>query len=149
MALDFPDSLSYPSNELLVFSFRENGEQMKTILGGSTALILAVLISTGFLMGGCGGGGGSGSGSDTSNTPTKPIPPDINVSTTQIDFGGTVFNNFADRTVTIQNRGSSELNIGQIAWANRLDPPFSILNDTCSGRTLASLRRTCTLLVRF
>jgi VWFA-related protein len=121
---------------------------MKTILGGSTALILAVLISTGFLMGGCGGGGGSGSGSDTSNTPTKPIPPDINVSANQLLFGGIVQNNFTDRTITIQNRGTQNLNIGRIAQADPLAPPFSIENDNCSLNTLASLR-TCTLLVRF
>jgi len=121
---------------------------MKTILGGSTALILVVLISTGFLMGGCGGGGGSGSGSDTSNTPTKPIPPDINVSANQLLFGGIVQNNFTDRTITIQNRGSLNLNIGWVALADPLTPPFSIENDNCSQKTLASLR-TCTLQVRF
>jgi Ca-activated chloride channel family protein len=121
---------------------------MKTILGGSTALILAVLISTGFLMGGCGGGGGSGSGSDTSNTPTKPIPPDINVSANQLLFGGIVKNNFTDRTITIQNKGSLNLNIGPIALADPLGPPFSIENDNCSLKTLA-FQRTCTLQVRF
>jgi len=129
---------------------RKGGEQMKKKLGGTIALFLTVLITTGFLAGGCSVGGGGGSGDDTSNTTTTGTPPDINVSANQLLFGGIVQNNFTDRTLTIQNKGSLSLNIGQIAWTNPHAPlsPFSIRNDNCSGKTLASLR-TCTLQIRF
>jgi VWFA-related protein len=72
----------------------------------------------------------------------------MDVSANQLLFGGIVVNNFTDRTITIQNRGSLNLNIGWIALADPLTPPFSIENDNCSQKTLASLR-TCTLQVRF
>jgi Ca-activated chloride channel family protein len=121
---------------------------MKAKFGGSIAFFLTVLITTGFLIGGCGVGGGGGAGGGTSNKSTTGTPPDINVSANQFLFGGIVIDNFTDRTITIQNRGSLDLNIGRIAQANPLDPPFSIVNDDCSLQTLASLR-TCTLQVRF
>ncbi|MFC1881836.1 VWA domain-containing protein [Thermodesulfobacteriota bacterium] len=130
---------------------------MKPKFGGSRTLFLTVIIITAFLTGGCGvsggGGSGSGGGSAGSGTPTG-TPPDIDVSANQLLFGGIVFNtgidlkNFADRTLTIQNKGTLDLNIGQIALNDPLDPPFRIVTDDCSVQTLASLR-TCTLVVRF
>ena len=141
-----------------MFHRKKEGEHIKPKFGGSRTLFLTVIIITAFLTGGCGvsGGGGSGSGGGgSSGTPTG-TPPDINVSANQLLFGGIVFNtgidlkNFADRTLTIQNKGTLDLNIGQIAWADPHDPlsPFSILNDNCSGNTLAS-QRICTVVVRF
>ena len=133
---------------------------MKTYFGGSVALFLTLLITTAFLTGGCGvsggGGSGGGAGSGNPNPSTTGTPPDINVSANQLLFGGIVINsgidlkNFADRTLTIQNKGTLDLNIGRIAWADPHDPlsPFSILNDNCSGNTLAS-QRICTVVVRF
>jgi Ca-activated chloride channel family protein len=121
---------------------------MKTYFGGSVALFLTLLITTGFLIGGCSGGDGGGGGGQTSNTTPVSIPPDINVSANQFLFGAIVTNNFTDRTLTIQNRGTQSLNIGRIAQANPLAPPFSIENDNCSLQTLASMR-TCTVRVRF
>ena len=122
---------------------------MKTEFGGPTALFLTILIASAFLIGGCGvGGGGGGASGGTVNRTTTGTPPDINVSANQLLFGGIVVDNFTDRTITIQNKGSLDLNIGRIAQANSLAPPFSIENDNCSLKTLASLR-TCTMLVRF
>ena len=130
---------------------------MQLKFGGSLALFLMLLITAAFLTGGCGvsggDGSGSGGGSAGSGTPTG-TPPDIDVSASQLLFGDIVINsgidlkNFADRTLTIQNKGTLDLNIGQIALADLLDPPFRIVTDDCSVQTLASLR-TCTLLVRF
>lgn len=122
---------------------------MKTCLGGSVTLFLTLLITAAFLLGGCGvsGGGGGGGGTGGGGTPTG-TPPDIDVSANQLLFGGIVQNNFTDRTITIQNRGMLDLNIDRIAQADSLAPPFSLENDNCSQKTLASLR-TCTLLVRF
>ena len=127
---------------------------MKPKFGGSRTLFLTVIMITAFLTGGCSVGGGGGGGDDTSNTTTTGTPPDINVSANQLLFGDIVINsgielkNFADRTLTIQNKGSLSLNIGQIEWADPLAPPFRIITDDCSLKTLAS-QRTCTLLVRF
>lgn len=115
---------------------------MQLKFGGSLALFLMLLITAAFLIGGCGVGGGGGGG-----TPTG-TPPDIDVSANQLLFGGIVVDNFTDRTITIQNKGSLDLNIGRIADTDPLVLPFSIGNDNCSLKTLASLR-TCTLLVRF
>ena len=126
---------------------------MKTYSGGSVALFLTLLITTAFLTGGCGvggggGGSGGGAGSGNPNPSTTGTPPDINVSANQLLFGGIVQNNFTDRTITIQNMGTLALDIGRIALADPLDPPFSIENDNCSLKTLASLR-TCSVVVRF
>jgi len=140
-----------------MFRRKKEGEQMKPKFGGSGTLYLTVIIITAFLTGGCGvsgGGGSSGGGGGGGGGTTTGTPPDINVSASQLLFGGIVFNsgidlkNFADRTITIQNKGTLDLNIGQIAWADPLAPPFRITTDNCSMQTLASLQ-TCTFQVRF
>jgi VWFA-related protein len=131
-----------------MFGRKKEGEQMKPKFGGSRTLFLTVIMITAFLTGGCSVGGGGGGGDDTSNTTTTGTPPDINVSANQLLFGGIVVNNFTDRTLTIQNKGSLSLNIGRIAQADPLALPFSIVTDDCSLKTLAS-QRTCTVVVRF
>lgn len=60
----------------------------------------------------------------------------INVSSRQIVNGNVVLNNISEQTVSLQNTGSKNLTIGQIAQANPLASPFSIVSDYCSGRTL-------------
>ncbi|MBW2442391.1 MAG: choice-of-anchor D domain-containing protein, partial [Deltaproteobacteria bacterium] len=122
---------------------------MKTHRGGYGVRFWTFLIITAFLLGGCGvGGSSSGGGGGSGNPPPVSIPPDIDVSAGQLLFGSIVQNNFTDRTLTVQNKGSQDLNIGQVAGADPLDSPFSIVTDECSQQTLASMR-TCTLLVRF
>jgi len=87
----------------------------------------------------CGGGGGSGSTAQ---------PPRILVSSTQIDFGDIVMDNFSEQVYTIKNVGSSTLSIGQIAQADPLALPFSIFNNKCSGSGLTA-NQTCTFNIRF
>jgi Ca-activated chloride channel family protein len=102
---------------------------------------------------GCGSGGSGGS---STNNPAPspdpapvPTPPaDISVSRTQIAFGDVAVGSFSEETISIQNIGSSNLIIGQIAGANVLSAPFSILSDNCSGMQLAP-SQTCSLGVRF
>jgi CSLREA domain-containing protein len=65
-----------------------------------------------------------------------------------IPFGGVLIGGSADATVTVTNDGTAPLVIGQIASANPLAAPFSILNDTCSVKTIAPAA-TCTLTVHF
>jgi Ca-activated chloride channel family protein len=122
---------------------------MKASVGGSLTLFLTVLIITAILPVGCGVGGGGGGGGGTTNATTTGTPPDINVSSNQLLFGAIVRDNFTDRSLTVQNRGTFNLKIGSIAWNDPLlDPPFSIVIDGCSLKTLGSMQ-TCTVRVRF
>jgi Ca-activated chloride channel family protein len=92
------------------------------------------------LMAACGGGGGGSDSSDSStNITTKEL---------RVPFSSTVLDHFQDEIVTVKNDGTASSLIGQVAQANPLDAPFSILNDQCSGITLAP-SATCTLQVRF
>jgi VWFA-related protein len=72
----------------------------------------------------------------------------IKVSSNQIAFGDVILDSFSEQTITIENTRSSILKIGEIAQANPLSPPFSILNDSCSGKSLTA-SQTCTFNVRF
>jgi VWFA-related protein len=111
---------------------------------------LAIIGFTIFSFMGCGGSGGGSSASAPAPAPAPtPQPPaEITVSRTQIVFSGTVLDNFSEESLSIQNTGSSSLNIGQIAQANPLSAPFSITSDNCSGKQLTG-SQTCTLVVRF
>jgi len=65
-----------------------------------------------------------------------------------IPFGGVTVGASADATVTVTNTGTANLVIGTIASVDALAAPFSILNNTCSGATIAPAAN-CTLTVRF
>ena len=100
------------------------------------------------LMSACGGGGGGGSdsssGSDSSGSDSSDIPSKDH----QVAFSNTVLDHFQDQTYALKNNGTASASIGQVAQANPLNAPFSILNDQCSGKTLAP-SAACTLQVRF
>src|SRR3990172_9216044 len=102
-------------------------------------LVFCVIIFCFFFLISCGGGGGDGSTAQS---------PRILVSSTNIDFGDIVMDNFSEQVYTIKNVGSSTLSIGQIAQANPLALPFSILNNKCSGSELTA-NQTCTFNIRF
>lgn len=72
----------------------------------------------------------------------------INVSSRQIASGNVVLNNISDQTIAIQNTGSGSLSIGQIAQANSLAAPFSIVSDDCSGQAVQP-SAACSFKVRF
>ena len=101
--------------------------------------VLCIIICYFFSLISCGGGGGGGSTAQ---------PPRILVSSTKIDFGDIVMDNFSEQVFTIKNVGSSTLSIGQIAQANPLALPFSIFNNKCSGSGLTA-NQTCTFNIRF
>jgi CSLREA domain-containing protein len=66
-----------------------------------------------------------------------------------IPFGGVTVGGSADATITVTNTGTANLIMGTVA--SSVDPlaaPFSILNDTCSLKTVAPTA-TCTLTVHF
>jgi VWFA-related protein len=95
---------------------------------------------------GCGGGGG-GDGWDPPQVQPQPTA-DINVSGAPIAFGDVAVDNSLGKTVSVQNTGAANLNIGQIAKAIPSSGPFSLLNDTCSGQSVAP-GGTCTFQIRF
>ncbi|MBU0664416.1 MAG: CxxxxCH/CxxCH domain-containing protein [Proteobacteria bacterium] len=82
--------------------------------------------------------------------------PDIQLTDTAglaydhgVPFGNLTVNQTASaKTITVTNKGSANLVIGNIATANQLAAPFSILSNTCSGQTL-SPAATCTLSVSY
>ena len=73
---------------------------------------------------------------------------DISVSAEPVDFGNVQENTQSDKTVTVTNNGTYNLNVGGIASANPLASPFSIVTDNCSNQTV-SPAANCTLTVRF
>jgi len=66
----------------------------------------------------------------------------------QIPFGDLTEGNSLNQTVTIANTGNATLALDSIAQANPLAAPFSIVNDTCSGRNI-SPASSCTVTVGF
>ena len=76
---------------------------------------------------------------------TDSVTPDNDL---QMPFVDITEGDLSDQTVTVSNAGNAELIIGDIALANPLASPFSIINDNCSGQTVAPTA-TCTTTVRF
>ena len=103
-------------------------------------LVLAILCCL-MLMVSCGGGGGG------SDTVTVLPTPRISISPTSVDFGNVVWGDVSYQTITVRNTGtaSSYLTISQIAG---LASPYSIVNDNCTGRSLA-VSGSCTFEARF
>ncbi|MFQ5589170.1 MAG: choice-of-anchor D domain-containing protein, partial [Nitrospiria bacterium] len=90
-----------------------------------------------------------------SGTGLTPPAPDITVTDSvvpvndlQVPFGSTTVGTNSDKTVTVTNDGNASLNLGAIAASNPVAAPFSILNDNCSGITLAPAGN-CSLTVKF
>ena len=85
---------------------------------------------------------------DVTGTGIEQPSAQINVSSRQIANGNVVLNNISDQTISIQNTGSGSLTIGQIAQANPLALPFSIVSDACSGQAVQP-SAACSFNVRF
>ena len=100
------------------------------------AFILGFFLSGSVLLS-CGGGVSGG------DSPSDE--PNISVSQTNVDFSGIVLADSEDRTITIKNTGNANLAIGQISTPAS---PFSILQDNCSGKTLA-LNQSASIILRF
>ena len=66
----------------------------------------------------------------------------------QILFGNVAENSTATKQVTITNDGSADLLLGQIAQANTLIAPFTLINDACSAQTVIATA-TCSITIRF
>ena len=73
---------------------------------------------------------------------------DISVTDLDIAFGQVSPGSPSERTITIENTGNSNLQIFDIALADTLDAPFSLVNDNCSNKMIAP-SGTCEFMVRF
>lgn len=78
---------------------------------------------------------------------TVILAPEISLND-QLSFGYVATAASSDKTITISNDGTADLSIGNIAQANALDAPFSILNDNCSAQIVAAAA-SCTLTLRY
>ena len=76
---------------------------------------------------------------------TDPVPPNDD---RQVSFGGVGVGLAGRKTITVTNQGNGDLVLGTVAAANPVAAPFSIGNNSCSGRTLAP-GASCTLAVDF
>ena len=81
--------------------------------------------------------------------------PDITVtdsigSATDLNmpFGEVTEGNSSTKTVTVKNDGNADLSVGNIARNNPIEEPFSITDDTCSGRVLQQ-SESCEFTVSF
>jgi len=90
-------------------------------------------------------------------TGTAIPAPDIAVSDTvmptddlTIDFGVVILGRSADHLLTVSNVGSADLTLGNVAAADPLAAPFSVLpaSDGCSGAVLPP-SDSCSFTVRF
>jgi len=94
-------------------------------------------------------------GITVSGTGTAAAVPDIAV-TDEVDpagdlevaFGDVEAGTTATRTVTVTNAGTANLAVGTVADADPLAPPYQLLTDNCSGRSLAPAT-TCTVVIAF
>jgi hypothetical protein len=77
-----------------------------------------------------------------------PSTPDISVSPNSYDFGNVNISNTSTQTFTISNAGSGNLTIGNIVIAGAPTSDFSLNQDNCTGKTIASLS-SCTFRVAF
>lgn len=87
----------------------------------------------------------SGTGLATEITVTDSIAPADDLS---IPFGDITSGSFSDQTLTVTNDGTADLLLGNIAVADPLVNPFSLVTDTCSGQVLIP-SDSCTVTVRF
>jgi VWFA-related protein len=104
-------------------------------------LLVAVVVATVAAIGCGGGGGGTSGGSGSSGNPEISLFPD------SISFGNVVVGQAADRSVDIQNVGTTNLVIGAAAAS---PAQFSVVagKDTCSNQTILP-NEYCSLVVRF
>ena len=104
-------------------------------------LLVAVVVATVAAIGCGGGGGGPSGGSGSSGNPEISLSPD------SISFGNVVVGQSADRSVDIQNVGTTNLVIGAAAAS---PAQFSVVagKDTCSNQTILP-NEYCSLVVRF
>jgi hypothetical protein len=66
----------------------------------------------------------------------------------QVPFGSAQVGTQANQSLTVSNDGNAALLVGQLAVANPLMAPFTIVSDTCSGQTIAP-GGDCAVGVRF
>ncbi len=96
-----------------------------------------------------------------SNDPDKPVidvalsgtgflpPPDIEVSSTSLNFGVVVVDSSSEQTITVRNVGTSELVLGNFG---ALSPPFARVTKkegSCLNGQVLPAQGQCTVTIRF
>jgi len=76
---------------------------------------------------------------------TDSVPPEDDLL---VPFGLLAQGQVRSETVTVTNNGESNFTVGQVATADPLAPPFSLIGDNCSNQDLAPLA-SCTFGVQF
>jgi Abnormal spindle-like microcephaly-assoc'd, ASPM-SPD-2-Hydin len=90
----------------------------------------------------------SGTGAPTP-VPNIRVSDSLAPTTDQsVPFGTATLGTTATATVTVTNDGNANLVLGTVASANGLLAPFSLLNDACSGQTVAPAAG-CNVTVQF
>ena len=74
--------------------------------------------------------------------------PRITATPASLHFGNVFEGSSSDLDATVANESDTDLIVGMIAQADPLADPFSLIDDNCSGRTLATAE-TCALTIRF
>ena len=72
----------------------------------------------------------------------------IAVNPTSYDYGNVATGQSSEFTVAITNNGNADLIVGDIAYTNPLNAPFSIESDNCSNQTIMP-SASCSFMVRF
>lgn len=80
--------------------------------------------------------------------PSGILVAQIVVSPSSLDFGEIPASTTSELTVTVSSTGQDDLTIGNVAAANPLASPFSIVADACSGATLPN-GASCDITVRY
>jgi VWFA-related protein len=75
----------------------------------------------------------------------KGTAPSISLSGASYDFGTIELGKNSTKTITVKNTGDAPLIFGTISTSG---VPFSVLNDTCSGKTVAE-KGNCSLTAQF
>jgi hypothetical protein len=73
---------------------------------------------------------------------------DYSFSSTHLDFGSVAPGEDAEVELTLTNGATGVIQIGDVATANPLAAPFTIVSDTCSNVSLAA-NASCTIRVRY
>jgi photosystem II stability/assembly factor-like uncharacterized protein len=77
-----------------------------------------------------------------------PDPPQLQISPASHAFGQVSVGTTASQTFTITNSGTDELSLGTLEISGADQAAFTIINDDCSGQTLAAMA-SATVAVQF
>ncbi|OQW90630.1 MAG: hypothetical protein BWK78_06555, partial [Thiotrichaceae bacterium IS1] len=81
----------------------------------------------------------------TTITVTEPAKPQMQISTSKVDFGQSIVGTRGYQSVTVSNTGNAPLQVGKVQMAGNTSD-FGVPSDSCSNKTLAPSSQ-CTMQV--